>query len=74
MREVRLNAQQHVKFLAVMEKKLAERGMTMKELAEAIGVSERSIYNFRNDKSRDPSKFLGGKLATFLEMKPSDWR
>lgn len=74
MREVRLSAKEHEKFLQVMECKLQEQNMTMVDLAKAIGVSERSIYNFRNDTSRNPSKFLGAKIANYFGLLPKDWR
>lgn len=74
MREVRLSAKEHEKFLHVMECKLQEQNMTMVDLAKAIGVSERSIYNFRNDTSRNPSKFLGAKIANYLEIRPYEYR
>ena len=74
MREVKLTKNEHMRFIQRMDAILAERGMTMKELATRIGVSERSIYNFRNDTTRDPSKFLASKLANALGMMPKDWR
>ena len=74
MREIRLSAREHERFLQAMEKRLQERDMTIVDLAEAIGVSERSIYNFRNDTSRNPSKFLGAKIANYLEIRPYEYR
>jgi len=74
MREVRLTQKEHERFIQVMERKLQELDISIVDLAKAIGVSERSIYNFRNDKSRNPSKFLGAKIATYLDMTPKDWR
>lgn len=74
MREVKLTQKEHIRFVQTMEQKLQQLGMTMVDLAKEIGVSERSIYNFRNDRSRNPSKFLGAKIATYLDMTPKDWR
>lgn len=74
MKEVKLNAREHARFIEVMERKMADAGMTIDDLAEAINVKRQSIYNFRTDRSRDPSRFLAGKIATALEMKPGDWR
>lgn len=74
MREVKLTQREHEKFLQSMERKLADMDMTLDDLAKAINVSIRSIYNFRKDTSRNPSKFLAGKIATYLEMRPMDWR
>ena len=74
MREVKLNAREHERFLKVMEQKLSDRGMDIEELAEQIGVARQSLYNFRTDTSRNPSRFTAAKIATFLDMKPGDWR
>ena len=74
MREVRLTTKEHERFLAAMEQKMADSGMSIDELAEILNVKKQSIYNFRTDRSRDPSRFLAGKIATALELKPKDWR
>ena len=74
MREIRLSAKEHERFLAAMEKKMTEKGISIDELAEVMNVKKQSIYNFRTDRSRDPSRFLAGKIATALDMKPGDWR
>ena len=66
MRELRLNAKEHEKFLRLIENKLSERNMTIEDLAKEIEVSKQSIYNYRTDTSRNPSKYLGGKIATYL--------
>lgn len=74
MREVKLTQKEHIRFIQAMEKRLSEEGMNLMDLASEIGVSVRSIYNFRNDSSRNPSKFLAGKIATRLGLLPRDWR
>ena len=74
MREVRLTQKEHERFIQCMERKLSDLDMNVEDLAKAIGVSVKSIYNFRTDTSRNPSKFLAGKIATYLEMRPNDWR
>ena len=74
MRDVKLTQKEHERFLKAMEQKLSEKDMSLNDLADAIGVSIQSIYNFRKDTSRNPSRFLGGKIATYLGMVPGDWR
>ena len=74
MREVKLTQKEHERFIQVMERKLSDEDMSLDDLAKAINVSIRSIYNFRTDTSRNPSKFLAAKIATYLEMRPGDWR
>ena len=74
MREVKLNKREHERFLKVMEEKMSERGLDNKALADELGIAVQSIYNFRTDTSRNPSKFVGAKVATYLGMTPKDWR
>lgn len=74
MREIKLNAKEHDRFLMAMEEKMSEREMSIDDLAEALGVKRQSIYNFRTDTSRNPSRYLAGKIATYLGMIPRDWR
>ena len=74
MREVRLNNKEHQKFILVMEQKMADRGMSIDDLADALEVKRKSIYNFRADTSRNPSRFLAAKIATYFGMMPRDWR
>ena len=68
MRELRLTAKEHENFVRLMEKKLSEKEMSIEELAQEIGVAKHSIYNYRTDTSRNPSKYLGGKIATYLNI------
>lgn len=74
MREIKLNAREHMKFLQVMELKMSEQDLSIEQLADAIGVKKQSIYNFRTDTSRNPSRFIAAKIATYLGMIPRDWR
>ena len=75
MREVRLNTEkEHERFIQAMEEHMSERNLDNKALAELIGVSIKSIYNFRRDTSRKPSRYLGAKLANALDIKPYEWR
>lgn len=72
--EIRLNAKEHEKFCKAMHKKLNKRKMNVKDLAEVIGVSPRSIYNFENDSTRNPSKFLASKIANELGIEAKDYK
>ena len=74
MREIKLNNKEHQRFLAVMEQKMSEQGMTIDDLADRLEVRRQSIYNFRTDKSRNPSRFLAAKIANYFGMLPKDWR
>ena len=75
MREVRLNTErEHERFIQAMEEHMSDRDLDNKALAEELGVSIKSIYNFRRDTSRKPSKYLAGKIATYLDMRPYEWR
>lgn len=74
MREIKLTQKEHERFIQKVEQRLSDENMSTEDLAKAIGVSVRSIYNFRTDTSRNPSKFLAAKIATFLSLSPMDWR
>jgi len=74
MREIRLNAKEHSRFLEAMEQKMSEQDLSIEDLAEKIGVKKQSIYNFRTDTSRNPSRFISAKIANYLGMMPKDWR
>lgn len=75
MREIRLNSEkEHERFLNAMELRMSRQGINNEQLAEALGVAKQSIYNFRTDRSRKPSKFLCAKIATYLEIRPYEWR
>lgn len=74
MRELRLNAKEHEKFVWLMDRRLFSRNMSLDDLANALEVSRQSIYNYRNDSSRNPSKYLGAKIATYLEITLGDIR
>ena len=74
MRELKLNSREHKKFLKVMDEKLSEKDMSYEDLADEIGVALHSIYNFRTDTTRNPSRYLAGKICTYLNIKPKDYR
>lgn len=72
--EIKLNQKEHKRFCTVMHKRLDEQNKTLKDLAEALNVSIQSIYNFEKDTSRNPSRFLAGKIATELDIAPREYR
>lgn len=74
MREIRLNNREHEKFVRVMEQKMSERDLSLEQLAIELGIARKSLYNFRTDKSRNPSRFVAAQVATYLGMLPRDWR
>ena len=74
MRELKLNSREHKKFLEVVEQKISEENMSYEDLADEIGVAVHSIYNFRSDTTRNPSRYLAAKIATRLNIKPKDYR
>lgn len=68
MRELRLSQREHANFVRIIENRLTERKMSIDDLAKEIGVSRQSIYNYRTDTSRNPSKYLGAKIAEYLQI------
>lgn len=68
------NYREYKAFVDAMENELLNRNMSHQELADEIGVSVRSIYNFRGDKSRNPSRFLAGKIAVYLGIRSEQFR
>lgn len=74
MRELKLTPKEHEVFLRLVEKRLNELDMSVDDLAVALDVSKQSIYNYRTDRSRTPSKYLGGKIATYLDISLGDIR
>lgn len=74
IRELKLNATEHIKFCEAMNSRLRKRDITINDFAKEIGVSPRSIYNFCRDTTRNPSKFLAAKIANALEIKPYEYK
>jgi len=67
-------AEEYFRFIAIMDEELLNRNMSYQELAQELDVSIRSLYNFRADRSRNPSRFLAGKIANYLDIKNGQWR
>lgn len=73
-REIRLNANEHKKFLIAMQHKMNERGMTLTDLAHEINIGRQTLYNFISDTSRNPSRYTAAKIANYLDIQPRDYR
>ncbi len=58
--------------MMLMAAELLGSGKTRREAAEAIGVSERSIYNWRNDPAFREA-VLDAERAFVAEMRPRAW-
>ena len=50
-----------------IEKARKEKGLSRKELAEKVGVTERAIYYYEND--REPKAGILKKIAQVLESR-----
>lgn len=72
--EIRLSEKEHTKFCNVMHERLKKEGISVKEFSEQLGVKPQSIYNFENDKTRNPSKFLAAKIANALKIESKDYK
>ena len=70
--EIKLNAKEKPLFVASVNQKLKEKGMTVYELADKMGKPVKSIYNFMGSKSN--SRFLAAELADFLNIDKSEYR
>lgn len=73
-REIKLNAKEHSRFVSLMKKKCADRGITLEQLATEIEVAPKSLYNFIADTTRNPSRFTAAKIANHLEIKKVDYK
>lgn len=70
--EIKLNAKEKALFVASVNQKLKEKGMTVYELADKMGKPVKSIYNFMS--SQATSRFLAAELADFLKIDKSEYR
>ena len=71
--ELQLNEKEFRRFERVCRKRIEKRGLTFVKVAEDIGVSKKSLYNFFGDHRHSKSKYIAAKLANYLELKPEDW-
>lgn len=72
--EINLNIREHTKFIIEMDKKMQEKDMTIIELADEIGVSPKTIWNFRGDRNKKPSKYLAAKIHNYLGLNEKTYK
>lgn len=70
--ELQLNRREKVLFLRVAEKRMKEKKLTKKQLAEKINRPYGTVRNYFYDLSTI-NKFLTAEIATALDIKESDW-
>lgn len=70
--ELQLDRREKVLFLRVAEKRMKEKKLTKKQLAEKINRPYGSVRNYFYDLSTI-NKFLTAEIATALDIKESDW-
>ena len=74
MYELNISKQSKQKFISVARHRLADRNMTIKDLAEKIGRTVNSVYGFFNSYQTKPNRFLAAEIATALNIQSKDWR
>ena len=72
MLELQLDRREKVLFLRVVEKRMKEKKLTKKQLAEKINRAYGSVRNYFYDLAT-MNKFLTAEIATALDIKESDW-
>lgn len=70
--ELQLDRREKVLFLRVAEKRMKEKKLTKKQLAEKINRPYGSVRNYFYDLATR-NKFLTAEIATALDIKESDW-
>ena len=70
--ELQLNRREKVLFLRVAEKRMKEKKLTKKQLAEKINRPYGSVRNYFYDLAT-MNKFLTAEIANALDIKESDW-
>ena len=70
--ELQLDRREKVLFLRVAEKRMKEKKLTKKQLAEKINRPYGTVRNYFYDLSTI-NKFLTAEIATALDIKESDW-
>ena len=70
--ELQLDRREKVLFLRVAEKRMKEKKLTKKQLAEKINRPYGSVRNYFYDLAT-MNKFLTAEIATALDIKESDW-
>ena len=72
MLELQLDRREKVLFLRVAEKRMKEKRITKKQLAEKINRPYGSVRNYFYDLATR-NKFLTAEIANVLDIKESDW-
>ena len=72
MLELQLDRREKVLFLRVAEKRMKEKRITKKQLAEKINRPYGSVRNYFYDLAT-MNKFLTAEIANALDIKESDW-
>lgn len=72
MLELQLDRREKVLFLRVAEKRMKEKKLTKKQLAEKINRPYGSVRNYFYDLATR-NKFLTAEIANALDIKESDW-
>ena len=72
MLELQLDRREKVLFLRVAEKRMKEKKLTKKQLAEKINRPYGSVRNYFYDLATR-NKFLTADIANALDIKESDW-
>ena len=72
MLELQLDRREKVLFLRVAEKRMKEKRITKKQLAEKINRPYGSVRNYFYDLATR-NKFLTAEIANALDIKESDW-
>lgn len=70
--ELQLDRREKVLFLRVVEKRMKEKKLTKKQLAEKINRPYGSVRNYFYDLAT-MNKFLTAEIANALDIKESDW-
>ena len=70
--ELQLDRREKVLFLRVAEKRMKEKKLTKKQLAEKINRPYGSVRNYFYDLAT-MNKFLTAEIANALDIKESDW-
>ena len=70
--ELQLGLREKVLFLRVAEKRMKEKKLTKKQLAEKINRPYGSVRNYFYDLATR-NKFLTVEIANALDIKESDW-
>lgn len=74
MYELTLHGQARERFKQAAKRKMREKRWHVKELAEATGRTQNTIYAFFKADGNDlPQRFLTAEIANVLEMTRKDW-